>query len=153
MDLGDLAAENFAGPLILKTGTRDVRLAAFTGSVRLEIDRGDVELWPGAGAAHDVDVTVRSGDVTLVLPESPAAAVEAVTSHGDAVNEYGPRLTVEPQGEHGARIAGPQGGSVRYKIKTGRGTITVRRGSMALEEDEPSRPEEEKPQKLETSSV
>jgi DUF4097 and DUF4098 domain-containing protein YvlB len=66
MALGDLTANNVTGPIQLKTRTRDVRIADFTGRVEISLDRGDVELRPVKLPVSAMDVRTRSGDCAKV---------------------------------------------------------------------------------------
>ncbi len=126
MALGDFTADNIVGPIVLKTSSRDVNLSNFTEDIELEIDRGDVQLRPGAGAIAGIGVSLKSGDITLSLPKSATFGLEAETSSGEAINESGAALTLETVGKRGARMTGPSGVKTNVRLKTKRGRIVVR---------------------------
>jgi len=128
MELGDLVAENVAGPIRLKTRSRDVRFTEFTGELRLDIERGDVELRPDEPLGP-VEVEVGSGDIELALPESSKFDLEAVTKRGEAVNEHDAAVTVEPKGEQGAKMTGATAEQPKIRLETGRGDVTLRRST------------------------
>ncbi len=144
LDLGDLTAENVQGPLYFKSSSRDVELTAFTGPVEIQLERGDVQLRP-AGKDPQIQATVRSGDIVLILPEGADGGVEATTQRGEVVNEFGEELATEDLGQKGARLFGPPGKPVRIRLSTRRGDITVRKTVAA--------PEQGSPKRLQTTSV
>ena len=144
MDLGDLTAEEIEGPFFLKSSSRDVELTAFTGPVEIHLQRGDVELRP-AEKNPRIEVSLRSGDISLILPEGSGAAIEASTRRGEIVNELDAGLSVEEFGEGGARLAAPAGREPSIRLDTRRGNITLRKTTAA--------PPKETPQRLKTTSV
>ncbi len=144
MDLGDLTAEEIQGPFHLKSSSRDVELTGFTGPVEIELARGDIELRP-AEQSPQIQVTVRSGDIVLILPEGSEAAIEASTRRGQIVSELGGGFRVEEFGEMGARLAAPAGREPDIRLTTRRGDITLR--------ETPTAPAKESPKRLKTTSV
>ncbi len=145
MTLGELTANNLVGPIRLKTSSRDVEITGFTGRLNVEVDRGDVLLRPGGKSVSLIDVGLRSGDIQLDLPESAKFGLRAITNNGDIVNGFGPSLTLTAKGRK-AILEGPKGVETTIRLKTGRGTITVRKAS--------ARPAgETQPAKLETKTA
>src|SRR5580692_759492 len=68
MALGDFSASNLVGPIHLSTRSRDVEMSDFTNALEISVERGDIELRPGSVPLARMDVTTRSGDLTLSLP-------------------------------------------------------------------------------------
>ncbi len=134
LGLGQLTGENLVGPIRLVTKTRDVRLTNFSQSLEISLERGDVDLQPGAGPAGKMQVETRSGDVELAIPSAARFVLNAATERGEVRNDYGEPLKVNDEGAakgHGAKLAGAVGQGPEWKLTTGRGTVTVRKGSSA----------------------
>ncbi len=140
MALGDLTGEDLVGPVTLKTASRDVHLSHFTGAVDLDIDRGDVDLRPENADPGSINVQVRAGDITLALPEHARFAIAATTEHGEAVNEFGGRVSIESVEGHGATMSGPPGTSANVTLRTDRGDIVLRRTSGSGQAQPPAEP-------------
>ncbi len=126
MALGDLTAEGLVGPITLKTSSRDVNLSDFSGTLSMEIDRGDVELRPGSAPLARITVDLKAGDIMLSVPTPASFGLLAETENGEVVNEFGDSLALEPAGERGAKMTGPTGKEPFILLKTKRGNITVR---------------------------
>jgi hypothetical protein len=129
MALGDLTAENLVGPVTLTTSSRDVHITSFTGPLSLDIDHGDVELRPETADPDPINVELRAGDIVLAMPEGADFAIDATTERGEAINEYGGRVSIESIDDKGARMSGPPGASANVTLKTDRGDIVLRRTS------------------------
>ncbi len=137
MALGDLSAENLVGPVTFKTESAfDVKMENFSDSLTLDIGRGDVELHPGGAKPGPIDVKLRSGEIDLTLAADADFGIDARTERGEAINEYGPELSVETTGERGATLSGPPGRQANIKLRTGRGDIIVRSSSRLVGEEE-----------------
>lgn len=123
MDWGELNAEGLAGPVRVKSQSRDVRLGDFRGDVEIALERGDVSLDVGPTAAR-MNVTVESGDVELWLPpEAEKWVVDAEVAHGKVISEFG-GWTVLEVGE-GARIAPQKSEPPRLRIRVDRGELVL----------------------------
>lgn len=128
MDRGNLVADGLEGPLRLKTRTRDVELADFTGPLQVELERGDVVLRPGRIPSHPLTVTVGSGDIELTVPEGARFALLAVAERGEIRSELGDAYRLTP-GEKGAKLEGPGAGKPLVNLRAERGAITLRKTS------------------------
>ncbi len=128
LNRGNLVADGIEGPLRLKTRTRDVELADFTGPLQVELERGDVVLRPGRIPSDPLTVTVGSGDIELTVPAGARFGLLAVAERGEIRSELGEtyRLTT---GEQGAKLEGPGAGKPLVTLRTERGTITLRKTS------------------------
>jgi DUF4097 and DUF4098 domain-containing protein YvlB len=126
MALGNLTAEGLVGPIALETSSRDVNLTDFTGSLDLEIERGDVELRPGLAGISGIEVDLKAGDIVLSVPAAIEFGLAAETASGEVVNEFDPSLEVKTEGERGAKMTRPAGKAPNVKLKTRRGDITIR---------------------------
>lgn len=129
MALGDFTGNDITGPIRLTSRARDVQLSDFTQSLELTLDRGDIELRPGAkNPIPKMDVRTRSGDIDLALPSNAKFELKLRTNRGEAHNEFGPPLTVE-EDHRGATITGTVGSGPQLQLLTERGPVTVRKAS------------------------
>jgi hypothetical protein len=128
MGLGEFTANNVVGPIRLTAKARDVQINNFTQALDLNLDRGDVELRPGTLPLAKIEARIRSGDIDLALPPLAKFDLRAATDRGEAHNEYGSPLAVEDE-RRGAVVTGTVGQGPQLRITTGRGTVTVRKGS------------------------
>ena len=129
MDLGDFTASNVVGPLRLNAANRDVRIQEFTEALELETDRGDIELTPGKLPLPKIEARSRSGKIELVLPPKSSFQLDASTSHGEAINEFGPALQKEAEGRS-ASLKGKVGQGPTIHLTTERGNVSVRRADL-----------------------
>lgn len=136
MGSGDFNANNIIGPVRLTARARDVQISDFTQALELSLDRGDIELRPGAkNPLPRMDVRTRSGDIDLALPVLAKFDLNLSTSHGDANNEFGAPL-IQQHEHHGATIVGSTPGGPSLKLRTDRGTVTARKAVEELKVQE-----------------
>ena len=133
--LGDFTASNLVGPIVLTSRSKDVQIGDFTNSLEIAIQRGDIELRPGRLPLSRVDVTTRSGDIELAIPQNGKFDMNAATSRGEVSNDFGSPLRTENEG-HGAAIRGGTGGPT-IRLHTERGRVAVRKASA---DDKPLAP-------------
>lgn len=126
MDLGNLKLANVAGPVVFKTGTRDIQAAEVTGSLDLAVNRGDIDVNAGKGPVPKMDVHTRNGDITLALPANADFQLDGSASQGDIDNEYGPVLQTQDSGR-GATVKGRSGNGPVITVGTDRGTLVVKK--------------------------
>ena len=127
--LGDLNGANLAGPIRLNVNRScDVDLSNYTESAEITLERGDVVLRPAKAGLGKTDVTVRSGNIELALPQSARFELAAKTGHGPVENDYGDILKVENT-DYGGSIAGRTGNGPLLRLTTDRGEIHVRRSN------------------------
>jgi DUF4097 and DUF4098 domain-containing protein YvlB len=136
MALGDFSASNLVGPVHLSTRSRDVEISDFTNALEVSVDRGDIELRPGSTPLARMDVTTRSGDVTLSLPPNAKFDLTAGTARGDVTNDYGSPIRSDSQGR-GSELRGVVPGGPVVNVHTDHGQVVVRKAST---EDKPITP-------------
>ena len=124
---GDLTADNIGGPMVLDGRSSDVRISGVTQSLKLTLDRGDIDLRPDR-SMPSMDVRTRSGDIELALPADAKFDLNASTDRGEARNDYGEPLKVSAS-RRGGTIAGAVSGGPQLRVNTERGDITVRKSS------------------------
>ncbi len=124
---GDFTGNNVIGPVRVTAHSSDVQLSDFTQSLDLTLDRGDIDLKPGKNLPK-MEVHTRSGDIDLALPAGAKFDLRASTEHGEATNDYGDPLR-EDESNHRASVLGTTGPGPELRLETGRGSVTVRKGS------------------------
>jgi DUF4097 and DUF4098 domain-containing protein YvlB len=131
LDRGSLDAENVVGPVKLNTHATDVTFDGFSGSLDVNVDKGDVNLRPGRLPLSSIAAHTHSGNMELTVPEGAAFSIIAVTNHGGIDNAFGDTLTEHTDG-HGAKLEGSVGnGSPALKIATDRGSISINKASAS----------------------
>lgn len=129
MGRGDLSADGIAGPVILRTESKDVELTDFTQTLEIAVNRGDIELRPGKLPLSKMDVRTRSGNIHLAVPPPARFQMRATTARGEIANEFGAPLEQERDGR-GARLTGSVGAGPEIQLATDRGSVTVRKVSL-----------------------
>lgn len=122
MDRGDFRASALAGPLILRTQTKDIHVDQISGDVYIEDSRGDVEVGTKAPLGN-VEVHTSGGEINLRLPERPGFQVDAASDNGEIQSDY----TLNINNQHrNATASGTVGdGKIQVKLRTNRGTIQI----------------------------
>jgi DUF4097 and DUF4098 domain-containing protein YvlB len=123
---GDLTANNFTGPLVLKSKSKDVVLTDFSGAVDVQLERGDIEMRPGRPTLTRIDARTRGGNIEVALPEKLKFDLSAKTLKGQVDNSYGDALKESSEGRESLLRSVATGG-VPVSIQTDRGDITVRK--------------------------
>lgn len=127
MTLGEIRASNIAGPVRIRSASKDLQLTGFTEALDISVNRGNLILEPGTQAPARMSVRLQSGDVELALAPEARFELNAETRRGEAINDYGEPLRREEDGR-GERIRGSSGGAL-IDISVNRGRILVRRAA------------------------
>jgi DUF4097 and DUF4098 domain-containing protein YvlB len=124
---GDLTAARVAGPVRIQSKTKDVRISDFTGGLEIDVNRGDVEVFPGPRLDR-IQVKTGSGDIELGLADAAKLTLNARVERGEIDNEFSPALRVEKDGR-GASLQGAVGQGPEVILKANRGTILIRKAA------------------------
>lgn len=144
LTLSALTANGIVGPVLVKARSKDVRLTDVAESVNIDVDRGDIGLIQTRPQTGRLDVRVGSGDIELALPEATKFALDAATERGVVTNDFGASLREETEGR-GGKLLAVSAGAPQVTLKTGRGSLTVRK-SVPVPPTPPSAPSKaEKP--------
>jgi DUF4097 and DUF4098 domain-containing protein YvlB len=128
LDSGDLRANSLAGPMRLTTRSKDISLTGLSGDLRLEDSNGTVEV--GLSKPGNIQIENRKGDIQVSIPPNTAVNVEARTRRGEIQSDFN-ELKIEG-GDRQASASGSIGtNGPRLVINSERGTIEIRRGSVA----------------------
>lgn len=126
LDLSALTADGIVGPVLVKAHSKDVRLTDIAEEVNIDVDRGNIGLIQTRPHTGRLDVKVGSGDIELALPEATRFALDGATERGEVINDFGARLKEETEGR-GGKLLAVAAGAPQVTLKTGRGSLTVRK--------------------------
>ncbi|HEY6349315.1 MAG TPA: DUF4097 family beta strand repeat-containing protein [Candidatus Angelobacter sp.] len=122
MDGSDLRVDAVAGPFILRTDSKNVRLDHVTGDVRIDDPRGDIEM-QAAAPLGNVDISTTGSQISIELPENPGFQMDAQSDGGEIQSDYSLNINND---RHNATGTVGKGGP-QVKLRTNRGTIQIRK--------------------------
>jgi DUF4097 and DUF4098 domain-containing protein YvlB len=125
---GDLTASRVSGPVRIASNSKDVRIGDFTGGLEIDVNRGDVEVFPGAEKLDRIQVKTGNGDIELGLLESSKLSLSARVDRGEIENDFADSLRVEKDGR-GASLKGSIGQGPEVTLQSNRGTILIRKAA------------------------
>ena len=126
LTLNQLSLDNAAGPIEVRTKSKDVELAGINGAIKVTTERGDVAIRQSTAPIHPIEVEVKSGNIDFALPPASSLNLRAETARGVVVNDFNPALK-EEQSDRGAVLSGTLGAGPEVRLKTGRGEVSVRK--------------------------
>lgn len=125
---GDLTGARFTGPARIRSNTKDIRVSEFTGSLEIDVGRGDVEVFPGTAQLDRLQVKTGSGDIELGLVDAAKLSLTARVDRGEIENDFSDTLRVEKDGR-GASLKGSLGQGPEVILSAGRGRILIRKAA------------------------
>ena len=129
LDSDELHADQITGPLHLTTRSKNIRLDALSGDVRLKNDNGTVELI--MRTLGNVQIDNRNGDVQVAVPEKAGFRLDARTRNGGEIQSDFPELKVDND-ERESKASGSVGNaSSHIVINNEHEGIEIRRASVA----------------------
>ena len=129
LDSDELHADEITGPLHLSTRSKNIRLDAVSGDVRLKDDNGTVEL--NMRTLGNVQIDNRNGDVQLGVPEKAGFRLDASTRNGGEIQADFPELKINND-EHESKASGSVGnGSSHIVITNEHEGIEIRKAAAA----------------------
>lgn len=152
LDSSDLSVSRAAGPLHVITKAKDLELTQIAGDANIQDSDGDVDV-TAAAPFGNLQITDRTGNVIVTMPDNASFSVTGSTSSDEAVRTDFP-LQMSTEGER-QTLAGSVGhGGVKLELQTDHGNLELRKGSgqteVAEQPEKPERPEKpEKPEKRE----
>jgi hypothetical protein len=126
LTLNQLSLENAAGPIEVRTKSKDVELAGINGAIKVTTERGDVAIRHSTAPSNPIEVEVQSGNIDFALPPASSFNLRAETARGVVVNDFNPALKEEAS-ERGAVLSGILGAGPEVRLKTGRGEVSIRK--------------------------
>ena len=112
LDSDDLHADEITGPVHLSTKSKNIRLEAVSGDVRLQDDNGTVEV--GMRTMGNIQIDNRNGDIQLAVPEKAGFRLDARTRGGEIQSEF-PELKVNNSDQEG-RASGTVGNAASHIV-------------------------------------
>ncbi|MBL8176266.1 MAG: DUF4097 family beta strand repeat protein [Bryobacterales bacterium] len=125
--LGSITAENVQGPVKVRSKVADVQVREFTQTAEVQLERGDIEVRPGAAHGR-IDARTENGNIDLIVPAGGKFDLQATTKRGEINNDFGAPLKADTEGR-AATLKGSTGGPA-IVVETERGEITVRRAGQ-----------------------
>jgi DUF4097 and DUF4098 domain-containing protein YvlB len=125
---GDLTAARVAGPVRIKSNSKDVRLSELTGSLEVDVRRGDIEVFPGTTQFDRMNLRTGNGDIELGLVENSKLSIEAQVRRGEIRNDFADSLRIDKE-DRGATLKGAVGQGPEVKLDSGRGSIVIRKAA------------------------
>ena len=98
LDLGDLRLDNVAGPVRFTTTSRDVHATEISGSLELNVDRGDIQIEQSKTPLPRIDIRSRRGDISLALPGNAGFELDGHTGQGEVTNSFGGGIDTKSEG-------------------------------------------------------
>jgi DUF4097 and DUF4098 domain-containing protein YvlB len=147
LDSGDLRAKGLVGPGRVITRSKDIRLDAFSGDLRLQDSNGTVEVL--VHKMGNLDIDNRNGDIQLSLPVQAAFRIDARARNGEIQSDFG-EVKVNKEHDTATATGSVGSGAATVRLNNEHGTIEIRKGSvqaLALPEP-PKTPKLPKPPKL-----
>ena len=127
MDTKDLTASQVTGPLRLSTRSKDVDLTQVAGDIHIDNSDGDVNV-VAAVPLGNVQISNRSGAVSLTVPENASFGITASTTEDDDLETDFP-LQTSTSGER-RNLEGSVGhGGVKVELTTSHGNLELKKGS------------------------
>ncbi len=121
MSHGELRANSLAGPFRLTTRSKDVELEDVSGDVKIDDANGQIQVTPKEPVGN-MDITNKSGEVTLMLPQNGNFTVDASSVRGEIESEFD--LNQAQNQGHEAHYTGNVGkGGPRVQVRNDHGTI------------------------------
>jgi DUF4097 and DUF4098 domain-containing protein YvlB len=134
LDSDDLHADQINGPVHLQTRSKEIRLDAVSGDIRLQDEDGGVEV--GVRSLGNVQIDNRKGDIQLSLPEKSGFRLDARARDGEVQSEF-PELKVENNDSEG-KASGSVGNAMAHIVLNNEhGGIEIRKAGV-----QPPRPPE-----------
>ena len=112
LDSDDLHADEITGPVHLSTKSKNIRLEAVSGDVRLQDDNGTVEV--GMRTLGNIQIDNRNGDIQLAVPEKAGFRLDARTRGGEIQSEF-PELKVDNNDQEG-KASGSVGNAASHIV-------------------------------------
>jgi DUF4097 and DUF4098 domain-containing protein YvlB len=125
----ELDLAGIAGPVYVKSRSKDIRMSDYAGPVEVDLDRGSVELVPRLPLGK-TRVEATSGDVNLRMPEKAVFELKAKVERGSVSNNFGSELR-ENCDRDDCELNGVVGkGGPLMEVRTRRGSVTVTKGTF-----------------------
>ncbi len=120
----DLHADNLAGPVRLTTRSKEIRLDAVSGDLRVQDKDGSIEA--SMRSLGNVQIDNRDGDVRLRVPEKSGFRIDARTSDGVIESDFGD-VHIDNKDDQATASGSVGNGSSHVVINNAHGGIEIRK--------------------------
>lgn len=127
MVLGRLTGRRLTGPIQVRAKSKDIELTEYTGTVDMDLERGDIRLRPALLPLQKHAVRTRSGEVEFSMPAAARFDIKGEVKRGSIDNEFGAPIRVSEDGR-AASVEGANGGA-EIRIEVDRGEIRIRKAN------------------------
>jgi len=126
MESGELRVSSLAGPVTLRSRSKEVRFESFSGDLTLDTTNGEVEVRVSKLPVGNIDITNRNGPIRLSLPGNGAFSADAMTRHGEIRSDF---TEIKPESvRENTNASGKVGaGGATVRLRTENGDIELRR--------------------------
>jgi hypothetical protein len=124
LDSDDLRGQQITGPLRLTTRSKNIRLDAVSGDVRLQDNNGGVEV--NLRSLGNVQIDNRNGDIQLGVPDKAGFRVDARTRDGEVQSDF-PELKVNNGDREGTASGSVGTPTAHLVINNEHGGIEIRK--------------------------
>ncbi|MCW5966810.1 MAG: hypothetical protein KIT83_22410, partial [Bryobacterales bacterium] len=125
---GNVTGRGITGPVRIASESKDVDLEQFTEKLELTLDRSDANVRQQGPKVAPMDINIRRGKVTLVLPPNVPLRLDGRARRGEVANRSGREFTEERDGENSRIHGGPANAPL----------LTVNAGRIELESSGPA---------------
>jgi len=125
LDSGDLQADSVAGPLRLRTRSKDITINGVSNDVHLQNENGAVEVH--VNKIGNLEISNAKGDIRIFVPERAAFQLNAQAQDGEIQTDFN-EIKVD-NGENRSVASGSVGnGGPHVVLNNEHGAIEIRRG-------------------------
>lgn len=124
---GDVTVDGAGGPVLASTGNGSVRAYTTIGPVNASSGNGSIDVrMQSLGARSDMAFSTGNGEVTVAVPGSFAADLDADTGHGSIRSDFQMQVSgrISSSSHLHAVIAG---GGPRVHLSSGNGDLVIRK--------------------------
>jgi DUF4097 and DUF4098 domain-containing protein YvlB len=125
MDSSDLNINQAVGPVRIVTRSKDIDLSQMTGDAHIENNNGDVNI-TAALPLGNLEVSSRTGNISVTVPENASFAVTASNADGDLHTDF--PLTMTNSDDRKSAQGQIGNGGPHLALSTGHGDLQLRKG-------------------------
>ena len=141
MEMDSLEAKGVKGPFIMTTKHKDISLDGFQHDVDITNTNGDVRLSSDSLPTHNVKVELERGGIELRIPAASSFRIEANSRHGEVETDFtGPGLKITTEGDSPSIMGTVGKGGPLIHLSTAYGTIRVLRSGSGEVPPTPGHP-------------
>jgi hypothetical protein len=123
---GDVTVDGAGGPVTASTGNGAVRAYTTVGPVKASTGNGDIDVRMQTLPTHGaMDFSTGNGNVTVAVPGTFAATLDADTGHGRIESDF--PITVSGHFDPSHLRAAINGGGPRVRLSSGNGDLVLRK--------------------------